>query len=57
MGARMLKSFSCVELAEGKAPLFGLIPLEDWGLQPDLQTQQIKVLPQTGKDTYFLMVL
>ncbi len=49
-------TFNCVELPEGEMPLLGLIPLEDLGLQPDLQTQQIKVLPQTGKDTY-LMVL
>lgn len=49
-------TFNCVELPEGESPLLGLIPLEDLGLQPDLQNQQIKVLPQTGKDTY-LMVL
>lgn len=49
-------TFNCVELPEGEMPLLGLIPLEDLGLQPDLQNQQIKVLPQTGKDTY-LMVL
>ncbi|MGD1948149.1 MAG: hypothetical protein ACFB14_00685 [Leptolyngbyaceae cyanobacterium] len=45
-----------VELPEGKMPLLGLIPLDDLGLQPDLQNQQIKASPQTGKDTY-LMVL
>ena len=49
-------TFNCVELPDGAMPLLGLIPLEDLGLQPDLQTQQIQVLPQTGKDTY-LMVL
>ncbi|MEM7062238.1 MAG: aspartyl protease [Cyanobacteria bacterium P01_B01_bin.77] len=49
-------TFNCVELPAGEMPLLGLIPLEDLGLQPDLQNQQIKVLPQTGKDTY-LMVL
>ena len=49
-------TFNCVELPEGEMPLLGLIPLKDLGLQPDLQHQQLKVLPQTGKDTH-LMVL
>ncbi|MEL7507555.1 MAG: aspartyl protease [Cyanobacteria bacterium J06554_1] len=48
-------TFNCVELPEGEMPLLGLIPLEDLGLQPDLQNQQIKVLPQTGKDTYLMV--
>jgi hypothetical protein len=32
------------------------IPLEDLGLEPDLQNQKLRVLPVEGKDTY-LMVL
>ncbi|QLE57347.1 aspartyl protease [Nostoc sp. TCL26-01] len=48
--------FNCIELPEGADPLLGLIPLEDLGLEPDLQNQKLLVLPVEGKDTY-LMVL
>jgi len=48
--------FICIELPEGSEPLLGLIPLEDLGLEPDIQNQKLRVLPMEGKDTY-LMVL
>lgn len=48
--------YDCVELPIGQTPLLGLIPLEDLGLDPDLQNQKLKHLPMHGKDTY-LMVL
>ncbi|MGB3654106.1 MAG: hypothetical protein WBA41_23250 [Rivularia sp. (in: cyanobacteria)] len=48
--------FNCIELPEDSDPLLGLIPLEDLGLEPDLNNQKLRVLPQQGKDTY-LMVL
>ncbi|MEO0767984.1 MAG: hypothetical protein AAFY72_00905 [Cyanobacteria bacterium J06649_4] len=34
----------------------GLIPLEDLGLDPDLQNQKLRHLPTRGEDAY-LMVL
>ncbi|MEH1832263.1 MAG: aspartyl protease [Nostoc sp.] len=49
-------TFNCIELPEDSDPLLGLIPLEDLGLEPDLQNQKLQVLPVEGKDTY-LMVL
>ncbi|WP_211293232.1 aspartyl protease [Brunnivagina elsteri] len=49
-------TFNCIELPEDSEPLLGLIPLEDLGLEPDLQNQKLRVLPVEGKDTY-LMVL
>jgi predicted aspartyl protease len=49
-------TYDCVELPEGEDPLLGLIPLEDLGLEPDLQNQRLRLLPNEGKDTY-LMVL
>jgi predicted aspartyl protease len=48
--------YNCIELPQGTDPLLGLIPLEDLGLEPDLQNQQLRVLPIEGKNTY-LMVL
>ena len=48
--------YNCIELPEGTDPLLGLIPLEDLGLEPDLQNQILRVLPIEGKETY-LMVL
>ena len=41
-----------MELPAGENPLLGVIPLEDLGLEPDLKNQQLKVLPNQGKDTY-----
>jgi predicted aspartyl protease len=48
--------FNCIELPEGSDALLGLIPLEDLGLEPDLTNQKLRVLPESGKNTY-LMVL
>lgn len=48
--------YDCVGLPAGEEALLGLIPLEDLGLEPDLQKQTLRVLPDKGKDTY-LMVL
>ncbi len=48
--------FNYIELPEDSDPLLGLIPLEDLGLEPDLNNQKLRVLPEQGKDTY-LMVL
>jgi predicted aspartyl protease len=47
-------TFNCVELPAGESPLLGLIPLEDLGLEPDLQNQRLRVLPLEGKDTYLM---
>lgn len=46
--------FNCVELPGGEAPLLGLIPLEELGLQPDVIQQKLIVLPEQGRDTYHL---
>ncbi|WP_404789879.1 retroviral-like aspartic protease family protein [Altericista sp. CCNU0014] len=47
--------YDCVELPEGSDPLLGLIPLEDLGLEPDLQNQALRVLPIEGKNTYLMV--
>ena len=48
--------YDCVELPVGQTPLLGLIPLEDSGLDPDLQNQKLKHLPMRGKDTYLTVL-
>ena len=48
--------YDCVELPEGQTPLLGLIPLEDLGLDPDLQNQRLKHLPMKGKETYLTVL-
>lgn len=48
--------YNCVELPAGRTPLLGLIPLEDLGLDPDLQNQKLKHLPTKGKDTYLTVL-
>ena len=48
--------FNCIELPEGTAPLLGLIPLEDLGLEPDLKNQRLRLLPTEGKETYLTVL-
>lgn len=48
--------YDCVELPVGQTPLLGLIPLEDLGLEPDLQHQRLRHLPTTGKETYMTVL-
>ncbi|MEL6552395.1 MAG: aspartyl protease family protein [Cyanobacteria bacterium J06621_11] len=48
--------YDCVELPTGQTPFLGLIPLEDLGLDPDLQNQRLRHLPTQGKDTYHLVL-
>ncbi|MCY7323656.1 MAG: aspartyl protease [Phormidesmis sp. CAN_BIN36] len=49
-------TFNCIELPAGQDPLLGLIPLEDLGLEPDLQNQRLRVLPLDGKETYLTVL-
>lgn len=49
-------TYKCVELPVGQTPLLGLIPLEDLGLDPDLQNQKLKHLPDKGKETYLTVL-
>ncbi|MEO0759188.1 MAG: hypothetical protein AAFY78_20205 [Cyanobacteria bacterium J06648_16] len=48
--------YDFVELPEGQTPLLGLIPMEDLRLEPDLQNQRLRVLPDTGKDSYIVVL-
>jgi len=48
--------YECVALPVGQTPLLALIPLEDMGLEPDLQNQRLRHLPTTGKDTYLTVL-
>ena len=48
--------YDCVELPAGQTPLLGLIPLEDLGLEPDLQNQRLRHLPVTGQETYMTVL-
>jgi predicted aspartyl protease len=42
----------CVELPAGSQALLGVIPLEMLGLEPDLRTRTLRVLPDDTVDTY-----
>ncbi len=48
-------TFECMGLAEGAEPLLGVFPLEMLGLEPDLQNQRLRVLPDHGARTYLLV--
>lgn len=45
-------TFDCLELTEIDIPLLGVLPMERLGLEPDLQNQQLRVLPIEGDETY-----
>ncbi len=45
-------TFDCLELPEGSPPLLGVIPLEALGLEPDLKSQRLRLLPDSGPDNY-----
>ena len=46
----------CLELPVGATPLLGVIPLEALGIEIDLQRQQLRLLPDRSKDTYFTVM-
>ncbi|MGB3756210.1 MAG: hypothetical protein WBA07_07530 [Rivularia sp. (in: cyanobacteria)] len=48
--------FTCTELPGGEDALLGVIPMEELGLQPDLINQKLILLPQTGKDTFHMIL-
>ena len=48
--------YNCLELPGSEEPLLGDIPLEDLGLELDLQVPKLKVLPMEGKDTYLTIL-
>lgn len=47
-------TFECLALPETTEPLLGVAPLEMLGLEPDLQNQRLRVLPDHGRRTYVL---
>lgn len=49
-------TFECLELPGGQNNLLGVIPLEALGLEPDLRTQKLRVLPTESADTYLTIL-
>jgi predicted aspartyl protease len=49
-------TFECLELPEGQNPLLGVIPLEMLGLEPDLQSQTLRILPSESMNTYLTIL-
>lgn len=45
-------TFSCIELSDEAEPLLGVIPLEELGLELDLQRQVLRLLPEDAKSSY-----
>jgi predicted aspartyl protease len=42
----------CVELPAGSRPLLGAIPLEGMGIEPELSTRTLRLLPDSGPYGY-----
>ncbi|MEG3897585.1 MULTISPECIES: aspartyl protease [unclassified Microcoleus] len=48
--------FDCLELPEGvSAVLLGVTPMEELGLEPDLNNQRLRVLPMNDQQTYLMV--
>jgi len=51
-------TFDCLELPEGSEALLGVLPMETLGMEPDLQHQQLRLLPEEpGNSHYFLYTI
>jgi clan AA aspartic protease len=46
--------FQCLELPGGENPLLGVVPMEELGVEIDLQKQEVKLLPMEPGNSYFL---
>lgn len=46
--------FQCLELPGGDDPLLGVIPMEELGVEPDLQKHELRFLPMVPGDTYYM---
>jgi len=46
--------FQAMELPGGENPLLGVIPMEELGIEPDLQKQELKLLPMEPGNTYYM---
>ncbi len=44
----------CVELPAGSRPLLGAIPMGSMGIEPDLATRSLRLLPDSGPDGYIM---
>ncbi|MGH9838123.1 MAG: retroviral-like aspartic protease family protein [Blastocatellia bacterium] len=49
-------TFECLELPGGRKPLLGVIPMEALGIEPELHTQSLRLLPLTEQDTYLTIL-
>ncbi|TRU35714.1 MAG: aspartyl protease [Microcystis aeruginosa Ma_MB_F_20061100_S20] len=49
-------TFECLELPGGQNNLLGVIPLEALGLEPDLLSQKLRVLPTESHETYLTIL-
>ena len=49
-------TFECLELPGGQNNLLGVIPLEALGLEPDLRSQKLRVLPTESNETYLTIL-
>ena len=49
-------TFECIALPEGSTSLLGCVPLEMMGLEPDLANRTIRLLPESGDSTFWLVL-
>jgi len=49
-------TFECLELPGSRRPLLGVIPMEALGIEPELRTQSLRLLPLTEQDTYLTIL-
>lgn len=49
-------TFECLELPSGTEPLLGVIPMEALGIELNMQTQEIRLLPMGPVKTYITIL-
>ncbi len=49
-------TFECLELAAGRSPLLGVLPMEALGIEVELKNQSLKVLPIGPNETYLTIL-
>ena len=49
-------TFECLERPSDGDPLLGVVPLEMLGIELDLRSQKLKVLPSESRDTYLTIL-
>ncbi len=49
-------TFDCLEVPAGSSPLLSVTPMEILGVEPDIQNQTLRLLPEGPDDSHILLL-